>query len=157
MAQKLLYYTRAFEEEYFICIVDECILVIVNDTISSNILAASCRTTYLRYVSACKKMIDHKVVLSLLVELNKDAPAKNILAITYLDDPSFYISSEQNRLLMNQAADTFSKNDYTPALSTQILFYRYTRALLDGLHARHLQQEKEKFPTFALFLGKKIH
>lgn len=61
-------------------------------------------------------MIKHKGMLDLLVDLEKDCPPTKTLGIMALDDPSLYISSKEETLLMIPAADAIVENDHKPAL-----------------------------------------
>lgn len=57
---------------------------------------------------------------------------------------------------MFQAADSFVKKDGKTYTFQANLFHRHIKTLLDDLHALHLEQNKEKFPNFGLFLVTKI-
>lgn len=46
-------------------------------------------------------MMKHKDVLPLLLYLGRDEPAARILNSTHLDDPSLYISSKEDILLIS--------------------------------------------------------
>lgn len=103
-----------------------------------------------------EKVIKHEWMLFVLVELGKDALAAKNLRITYHQDPCLYISFREIMFVMNQAVDTFLKNDEKPALSHAIFFYQHVRALLDELQLFRLEQEKKRLPTFAMFLDTNI-
>lgn len=53
---------------------------------------------------------------------------------------------------MNQAAITFVKTSRKDPSAHARIFYRQVGALLEGLHVRYLEQHREKFQNFALFL-----
>lgn len=77
-------------------------------------------------------------------------------AISLFDDLSVYIPSEEKIFFMIQAADEFRKNNHKPTPFHANVLYRHARTLFDELQVRHLEQEKEKCPTFELILFKKI-
>lgn len=52
-----------------------CIVDIVDSLMSSNVLVASSRSTYIRYSRVGKMMIKHKSVTLLVMNLCRDAPA----------------------------------------------------------------------------------
>lgn len=78
------------------------------------------------------------------------------LGIMHLDKPSPYSSSREDSLVMIQTTDWFSYKDTKPSSVDTKHFYRNARGFLDELHVCHLEEEKEKFPTFALLLETKI-
>lgn len=65
MVKRLLNYTRAFEENYSVCIVDERMTDITEDMNFSNYLPVSSGVTYLRYTTVGKIMIKHNGLLHL--------------------------------------------------------------------------------------------
>lgn len=69
----------------------------------------------------------------------------------YIDDPSFYTSSEEDMLLMIQATDLFLQKDYKPCPILANFFHRHAKDLFWDLHVRLLEKKEEKFPIFALF------
>lgn len=82
---------------------------------TSNILAAISRATYIHHIIVGKMIIKHQGVLPLLGKLLKDTPAASNLRITHIDELSLYITSDEDILLMNQAAHALVKNDHKPA------------------------------------------
>lgn len=60
-------------------------------------------------------MIKHQDVLHIFGKLVKAASTAKTFSITHNDHPSLYISSEEDILLMNQAADTLVNTDRKPA------------------------------------------
>lgn len=57
---------------------------------------------------------------------------------------------------MIQATETIFRNDHKHAPFHANDFYRHARALLDGIHSFHLEQGREQFPMFQMFLETKI-
>lgn len=116
-------------------------------------MATNSRAIYVRYIIVGKMIIRNRGLLSLPIDLEKDASAARKLGIKQRDDPALYISSVENILLMIQAVDEFFKNDQKPApapLHANSLC-RHATVVSDQHHVRHLEQDKEQFPTFALF------
>lgn len=70
----------------------------------------------------------------------------------HVDGPSFYISSDEDTIVMIEAADMFVKNDRNHVLFHASYFYEKGKALTHRRHARHLEKYKQTFSTFALFL-----
>lgn len=95
-------------------------------------------------------------MLALLGKLGKDAPAETSPGILHLNDSSLYLFSDEDILLMAEAAGTLVKNDYRSDPFHARSFYRYAQAHLDELHPLHFEQDVEKLPTFALFLDTKL-
>lgn len=83
--------------------------------------------------------IKHERTLSLSVKLGKNTSVAKNLGMTNLDDPSVYIYSEEDILLIVQTADEFVKT--VPLLKTYL--QRQATALLDELQGHHLEQEKK--------------
>lgn len=119
-------------------------------------LAAYYRAIYTRYIKVGQMMIKHYGLQPLLGNQGKDGPAAITHVVTHLHDPSLYISSEKEILLMIWAADAFFKKDGKSAPFYENYFYRPARALLSELHFCHLSEEKGKFQIFALFLDTKV-
>lgn len=109
----------------------------------------------IRYFRNGKMLLKHESMLPLLVKMGEDARAAKIIGITYLCDPSLYISLEED-ILITRVAETSVKNAHKPAPFHAHSLYRYVRALLDEIHVRLLEHDKEKFSTFALFFDEKI-
>lgn len=101
-------------------------------------------------------MNKHQGMLQLLGNVGEDDPAAMTVATSYVNYPCLYISSDEDIILMNHAADAFVKNSYKHALFHTKSFHSNDRVLLDHMHICHLRQGQEKFPNFALFLVKKI-
>lgn len=57
---------------------------------------------------------------------------------------------------MIQAANVLAKSNRKPASFPSNYFYRRTRAFLDELYVRHLEQEHKKYWFFVVFAGKTI-
>lgn len=95
-------------------------------------------------------------LLLLLEKLRKDAPAAKILGIAHHDGLNLHTPSQMNDPILLQTADVFVRKDYKLAPLHPNSFYRHARALLDTFYVRRLQQDSEKFSTFALFHNTKI-
>lgn len=85
-----------------------------------------------------------------------DATEEEILGITHLDDEGLHISTEEDILLMIQAADAFVNDDLKPAPFHASTFYCHRKAILDKFHVSHLAQGEEMLPKFVLLFQKKI-
>lgn len=101
-------------------------------------------------------MLRNQGALPLLVNLDRDTPAAKTLGITHHHDLTLYISFEESSLLMNQATEAFVKDYYKPTSFHKSPFHGGARRLLGKPHFRHLKQDKEEFPAFALFCDPKI-
>lgn len=112
--QSLLSYTQVSQGDCGVRSVQTRTMDIVEDRMSSSFLAANYKSTYIRYNRVGKMIIKHQCVLSLLVTLSIDAPAGKTFRITHHDDPSLYISSKDDILVMVQATDSFTRNDHKP-------------------------------------------
>lgn len=122
----------------------------------SHVLAANSIATYIWYIRATKIMINYKGVLLLLGKLGKsDSPAK-MLCITPPYDQSVHKSLREYMLIIIQGAAVLVENKQKAIPFHRKSFYKHARALLDELHVRYFEQEKERVPTFALFVDIKI-
>lgn len=101
-------------------------------------------------------MIKHQGLPHSLVKPGKDASMAENLVITDLDNTSLYICSEEDVIIMTQAANVFVKNDHKTALFHANISYIQARFLLPELLVHHLRQEKEPFLTFSLLPDTKI-
>lgn len=101
------------------------VYVLISDTneimMSSNFLVANSEATYTRYIRVAKMIINNKGVLALLLNLFMDVPVVKTLSNTHLDDPSLYISTKKDILLMIQATNSFLKTTTIPIYSTLTL------------------------------------
>lgn len=89
---------------------------------SSKFLAANSRATYMRYIRARKDIMMNQGVLSFLKELGKVAGASKTLCIMHLDNPSLYISFEEDVRFVVMYVDAFVKNDHKPTCFHQNVF-----------------------------------
>lgn len=91
----------------------------VQDMMSSTFLAVNARAIDIGHIRVGKRMIKHQGVLPFLGRLSKDASEAKIAGIAHRNDPSLYISSEEDIVFMIQAADALVKSDdMTTAVST---------------------------------------
>lgn len=111
----LLSYIPAFEEDYDVCFMGVHIIDILEEMVSSCLLAAKSIGTYVRYIKVATMIRKHQGGLSIPLKLSKDAQEATTFRITLFDDKSFYISSEEDILLITQAADAFDKNHHKSA------------------------------------------
>lgn len=155
--QCLLSYSRAFEEDYGVHLVNMRIVDILEEMTYANFLGTNSKAAHLRYIRDGKMMLNHQRTLSLFVKLVKCLPAAKTIGITHLVDLSLYTFSEEEIVLMIQPTDTFLKKDHETAPFHVNSFSKRARAFSNELPVRNLEQEKEKFPNFALFLDTKIH
>lgn len=95
-------------------------------------------------------------MLTLPRKLAKDAPVAKNFGITHLADPSFYLSSEKEMLVLIQAAHTFVQNDHNTAPFQASSFSGHGIVLLDEVHVCHLEQDQGRLPYFALYFDIKI-
>lgn len=124
--------------------------------VSSKCLATNSEATYIRHSRVVKMMIRHQGMLRRLVKLGDFAPSTKGIGIPYLDHPSLYISSMEGMVCVIKIADAIANKDQKPAPLHANDFHKHTRAVLNKLHICYLEQKKEKFPTFALFLDATI-
>lgn len=73
--QSLLSHTRAHEENVYLRFIDMAILDIMEAVMSSYLLVANYRVTYIGHITAGKMMIKDNIVLILRRIPDKDAPA----------------------------------------------------------------------------------
>lgn len=132
-------------------LVDGCVLKIVDDMMSSNLLPANYKESHVCYIRDDKIKISNIKVLRSIVSLGMDAPVVNSLSNNPLDDRDFYISTEKDIIHRIQVADSFVKNDHKLAFFRTSAFYRVESALFNELHILHLGQGEKKLPAFALF------
>lgn len=95
-------------------------------------------------------------VLLLCRKLGRDFLATKKLGFLRLADPSLYVFSEWDILLIIQDADMFVKNDQKPAILHANSFYRQIRTLLEELHLHRLKPKNEELMIIAIFLDTKI-
>lgn len=93
-------YAQAFGKHYGVPFVDEHVLGIVEDILSSKFLASNSTGPYIRCITVGKMTINYQGVLVFLRNLGRDAPVAKIVGITHRDDTSFYIPSEEDILLI---------------------------------------------------------
>lgn len=101
-------------------------------------------------------MVKHQVVVMAFIRMGKTPPVTEALRVTHLHDPGFSISSEEDILLIIQTGEAILNNSHKPASFVTSSSKRGGRVLLVVLHAHHLEHDKGKFPTFALFRDTKI-
>lgn len=101
-------------------------------------------------------MFKDQGVIPPLKILGKDAASSETLSIIHHDEPVVYVSSEDEILLMIQAAEGFINNDYKSVSLQPNSCYKLARAVLDDLLIRHMEQDKEKASTLVIFLHNKI-
>lgn len=114
--QSLLSYMGAYKEDYGVQLVDVRIIVIVGVMESSIFLASNFNMTYLHYIRIYKMMIKLEGLFRLPMDLGKNAAAAQTLHITHSHGPNLYISIEDDKLLMIQAAETLVKDNHKPVL-----------------------------------------
>lgn len=90
------------------------------------------------------------------MKLHRDSPAAKALGIPRLDDTRHYTSSEKDIFLSIQATDVFLMKDDKPVPSHADYLYRHARDQLDQLRVQHMEDDKEHFLIFALFLNNRI-
>lgn len=100
-------------------------------------------------------MIMNRGVLSVLSKLRRDALVAKTVRITHLNDPSLSISLQKNILPIFQAADLFFKNGEKLASFPTNFIYKHARSRVFELLFHHLDYDKVKIWTFALFLDTK--
>lgn len=96
-------------------------------------------------------LIKQECVLVLLPKLVKHASVAKTVDITQLDDPILFISSEREIVLMIQAADLFVKNNNSPSSFQANFFLIDAEVRLQRLPVCDLNQDQEKFMSYALF------
>lgn len=77
------------------------------------------------------------------MRLGRDGQVAKTLGVTRLDDSIFHISSEEDILLVIQAAAIFVNKEHNLSIFHLESFHWYTRALLNVHHVSHLKQRKE--------------
>lgn len=90
------------------------------------------------------------------MKLGRGDPAASNLRITYIVDSRHYMYSDVDILRVIETDDALVNNDQKTAPFHENSFRRHARAPLDELHACHLEQDQEKFPSFSSFLETKI-
>lgn len=154
--QLLLGYAWALKDDYGESYVDFCIMDVMDNMLSSKFLAANSTAAYVRYIRAGKMVAKHNGMRNLAMSLFRGVLALRTLGTTHCDEPSLYISSEADFLLIIQAADVFVKNNHKRAFFRPNVFYRHRRALLDGLLVYHSKQGEEKFTMLTIVLETRI-
>lgn len=69
------------------------------------LLCGNLQGFYARYIAVPKVMMKNERFWTLLVNLSKNAPVVKSLSINPLDDPCVNISSEENIIIVFEAAD----------------------------------------------------
>lgn len=133
-------YARALKDKHGVRFVDALIWDVVETIISYNFLAANSRSTNVYFIRIGTIMVMNRGVLLLLGKLFTVTPAAKTAGITHNEDPSLYVRSEEDILLVIQVADVFFKNDIKPGTLQQNLIYGHASALLDEVHVRHLEK-----------------
>lgn len=90
-------------------------------------------------------MFKHQGMLRLLVKLGKNSTATKTVGIKYFDDPRLYMYSEENGVLMIQAAGAFIRNGHRLGYYHTIYSHKHVRALLDEIQAYALGQWEGNF------------
>lgn len=119
-------------------------------------LAGNYKATYVYYISVRKMTIKEKVMLSLLLNCERNALAAKIIFNEHLDDRILYWLTEGNILLKIEGPGAFVRNDHVPVHLQANDIHSYGNALLGIFHARHLEQIEKRFVTFPLFLENNI-
>lgn len=127
---------------------------IMQKKISSNFLAANSTATHKLNTRAEKMMMKHQGVVRLFLKLGNDAPAAKTFVITHLDDAILCIFSEENILLMIQAAASLFNNNYKPAPFHAHSFYRHAWASLLRFIFATSRKSRRSFPPSCCFLRK---
>lgn len=131
-------------------------LNIVDDMMSSNVLAANSMTTYACYIRVTKINIKNEEALPPAVGHGMGAPVVKMLGITLFMTEVLTYPLRRTTLFMIQATDEFSKTDHKWAFIYASVFYRHVRALLDELHVRQIEPGCEKLQILAPFFHMKI-
>lgn len=118
------------EKIYVVSFVDNLFLSIFNDYVSSNFSAANSKAIYSCYIGFDNMMIKKKNFLPLHMTLVMNKPVLKRQCSRILDGSSLYISTEEDIILMIQAADEFMNNEHKLALCRLSAFYYHARALL---------------------------
>lgn len=82
-------------------------------------------------------MIKNGGVIPAILKLDNVFTAEKSVGTISVDDASLYISSEDEIILMIQAAEAFVNNDHKPAIFHANFFHRPTKPLLEDMHACH--------------------
>lgn len=135
MSQRLLNYSQKFEEDYSMYVVDNLGKDIVDKMMSSKVLAASFRATYVCYIRVGKIIISDDRVIHLLVTLSTDVQAKQALNVTHLVNSVLYIYTEKNIILRIQAGNPFFMRLRNHASFQNNIFHRDMSALCDEIQA----------------------
>lgn len=122
---------RAFEEGCYVRLAFMHIMDVVDDIISSIVLAANFRAIYIRYTTVDRMIIKHRGMIYLLSNPNRDVPGARTLGVSHLVYLSIYISSEAGISLMMQVASTFVKNGYHAVIFHANEFRGHAGALLN--------------------------
>lgn len=83
-------------------------------------------------------MSKHKIVLPLLVSLDKATPVVDALDVKQSYDLSIYISFEKVILFMIESADICMKNDHKAVFFQSSTLHSHGKAILDRLHFHYL-------------------
>lgn len=112
--ESMLSYTSRFEKNYGEHFVDVRVMDVIDDMACSNALALKSRPTFVCYIGVRKMSFIHKVELPLLIDLGRDMPVAETLGITNLDNPTFYISFEEDIHRTIQTTDVVFINVHEP-------------------------------------------
>lgn len=116
-----------FKKSYAVRFVNVRVADIVEDVMTSNILAAICKVSYRRYDKLGTRIIKHQGVLSILARLGRDAPEAKIPGITHLDNPWLYEYSQKDILFIIPADDPSARNDQKPVSLQTNSFYIHSK------------------------------
>lgn len=139
-----------------ICFVDVRILDIIEDMKSSIFLSANFRATYNRYIILCKMLIIHQQMLLLPVKLRKGVSAANNSGVSHFADSSIHISSEQNILLIIQAADLLTKSDKKSAPFQENVFVDTPRPSSSRFSFTIWSKKRKFFRPIRCFLNQRF-
>lgn len=84
--QSRLSYAQVFEKYCGVCFVEVSMMNILEDVMSSSLLAVNFRGTYMCLIRARKIMIKRRGIVTTFVKLLMDAPTAKTSGITYLYD-----------------------------------------------------------------------
>lgn len=121
------------------------ILEIAEEMISSNVLPASSRISYVRYIQAGKIVIKNQSVLVFLAKLGRNAPAARTLHITHPNDDSLYIFVAVDIFLMIEATDAFLMNEHKPIHFHASSFLKHAKATLTNFTLANRRKTKSDF------------
>lgn len=127
----------------------------MDDLLCFHLLVPSLRLTFTRYFVVYQRIMKHKGVLSLLLNLARECLLSNIMTVTHPDNRNSYIYPEQMNFLFIEPLQRSSKTITSCPLSVYVRFESLQESSLEDLKFMTYSKAKTVF-DLVKFLQTKI-